>query len=55
MRRRSYSVVYGAKIKFKEGDDVKEGDSLVEWDPYTYAILTEVGGTVRIGRRAVKR
>ncbi len=42
-----YSVVYGAKIKFKEGEDVKEGDGLVEWDPYTYAILTEVGGTVQ--------
>jgi DNA-directed RNA polymerase subunit beta' len=42
-----YSVVYGAKIKSKEGDDVKVGDSLVEWDPYTYAILTEVGGTLQ--------
>ena len=45
--KEKYSVVYGAKIKFKEHDDVKEGDSLVEWDPYTYAILTEVGGTVQ--------
>jgi DNA-directed RNA polymerase subunit beta' len=45
--KEKYSVVYGAKIKFKEGDDVKEGDSLVEWDPYTYAILTEVGGTIQ--------
>jgi DNA-directed RNA polymerase subunit beta' len=45
--KEKYSVVYGAKIKFKEGDEVREGDSLVEWDPYTYAILTEVGGTVQ--------
>jgi DNA-directed RNA polymerase subunit beta' len=45
--KEKYSVVYGAKIKFKEHEDVKEGDSLVEWDPYTYAILTEVGGTVQ--------
>ncbi|MCI0424029.1 MAG: DNA-directed RNA polymerase subunit beta', partial [Acidobacteria bacterium] len=45
--KEKYSVVYGAKIKFREGDDVKVGDSLVEWDPYTYAILTEVGGTVQ--------
>jgi DNA-directed RNA polymerase subunit beta' len=45
--KEKYSVVYGAKIKFKEGDEVKEGDSLVEWDPYTYAILTEVGGTIQ--------
>ena len=41
-----YSVVYGAKIKVEEGQDVKMG-SLVEWDPYTYAILTEVGGTIQ--------
>jgi DNA-directed RNA polymerase subunit beta' len=42
-----YSVVYGAKIKVEEGQDVKMGSGLVEWDPYTYAILTEVGGTIQ--------
>jgi DNA-directed RNA polymerase subunit beta' len=42
-----YSVVYGAKIKLKEEDELKVGDVLVEWDPYTYAILTEVGGTIQ--------
>ena len=42
-----YSVVYGAKIKVSEGQEVRVGDGLVEWDPYTYAILTEVGGTIQ--------
>ncbi len=41
-----YSVVYGAKVKFSEGDRVSKGQVLVEWDPYTFAILTEIGGTV---------
>jgi DNA-directed RNA polymerase subunit beta' len=42
-----YVVVYGAKVKFNEGDKVTKGQVLVEWDPYTFAILTEIGGTVQ--------
>src|SRR5712672_1588393 len=45
--RERYSVVYGAKLKVNEGDQVKLGDVLVEWDPYTFAILTEIGGTAQ--------
>src|SRR5256885_2107437 len=41
-----YSVVYGAKVKFDDGSPVQLGQVLVEWDPYTFAILTEIGGTV---------
>jgi DNA-directed RNA polymerase subunit beta' len=41
-----YAVVYGAKLKVKEGDPVTLGHVMVEWDPYTFAILTEIGGTV---------
>jgi len=42
-----YTVVYGAKLKVNEGDHVKVGATLVEWDPYTFAILTEVSGAVQ--------
>src|SRR6266576_565746 len=42
-----YSVVYGAKVKVNEGDQVQLGQVMVEWDPYTFAILTEIGGTVQ--------
>ncbi|HET8668306.1 MAG TPA: DNA-directed RNA polymerase subunit beta', partial [Terriglobales bacterium] len=42
-----YSVVYGAKVRFAEGEHVSKGQVLVEWDPYTFAILTEIGGTVQ--------
>ncbi len=45
--RERYSVVYGAKIRFAEGSPVKVGDIIVEWDPYTFSILTEVGGKVQ--------
>jgi len=42
-----YTVVYGAKLKVEEGATVKVGATLVEWDPYTFAILTEVGGSIQ--------
>jgi DNA-directed RNA polymerase subunit beta' len=42
-----YTVVYGAKVRVEEGGPVKVGSTLVEWDPYTFAILTEVTGTIQ--------
>jgi DNA-directed RNA polymerase subunit beta' len=41
-----YSVAYGATLKVKDGQKIKPGQVLVEWDPYSFAILTEFGGTV---------
>jgi DNA-directed RNA polymerase subunit beta' len=41
-----YSVAYGALLKVKEGQRIKPGQVLVEWDPYSFAILTEFGGTI---------
>jgi DNA-directed RNA polymerase subunit beta' len=45
--RERNAVVYGAKIKVADGAAVKPGDVIVEWDPYTFSILTEVGGTAQ--------
>jgi DNA-directed RNA polymerase subunit beta' len=45
--RERYSVVYGAHLKVRDGQHVERGQILVEWDPYTFSILTEGGGTVR--------
>ena len=42
-----YTIVYGAKLKVEEEQQVTEGTVLVEWDPYTFAILTEFSGTVQ--------
>ncbi len=44
-----YPVTYGAKIRVEEGQEVKPGDLLVEWDPYTTPIITEVSGRVKFG------
>jgi DNA-directed RNA polymerase subunit beta' len=42
-----YHVVYGARLKVEEGQPVTIGQTLAEWDPYTFSILTETGGTVQ--------
>jgi DNA-directed RNA polymerase subunit beta' len=47
--RRRYSVIYGAKLKVKDGQKVKEGEILAEWDPYSIPVLTEVSGRVKFG------
>ncbi|MGE0472220.1 MAG: DNA-directed RNA polymerase subunit beta' [Nitrospirales bacterium] len=47
--REKYSLVYGAKIKLKDGEKVEIGQKIVEWDPYSLTILTEVGGRVAYG------
>jgi DNA-directed RNA polymerase subunit beta' len=41
-----YPIAYGATLLIKDGGRVEEGQKIAEWDPYTFAILTEVGGTV---------
>ncbi len=43
------SVIYGAKLKVQDGQEVQAGDILAEWDPYTVPILTEVGGYIKFG------
>jgi DNA-directed RNA polymerase subunit beta' len=47
--RETYPVVYGSVIKVTEGDIVKPGTTLVEWDPFTVPIITEVSGKVKYG------
>jgi DNA-directed RNA polymerase subunit beta' len=47
--RRRYSVIYGAKLKVKDGQKVKEGELMAEWDPYSIPVLTEVSGRVKFG------
>ena len=45
--RERYAVVYGAHLRVQDGQQVEPGQILVEWDPYTFSILTEQRGTVR--------
>jgi DNA-directed RNA polymerase subunit beta' len=46
LEKERYSVVYGAKLLVKDGQKIDPGQNLVEWDPFTFSILTETGGTV---------
>ncbi len=41
-----YPVVYGARVMMEDGAPVKSNQILLEWDPYTFSILTEVSGVV---------
>src|SRR5437868_4902401 len=41
-----YALVYGSTLKVHDGQHVDAGQPLVEWDPFTSAILTEVAGKV---------
>ena len=47
--REKYSIVYGAKLLVEEGKRIEIGQRLVEWDPYSTPILTELGGKIAMG------
>ena len=44
--RERHAVVYGARLKVAEEAEVKQGQLLVEWDPYSFTIMTESNGKV---------
>ncbi|MBW1897597.1 MAG: DNA-directed RNA polymerase subunit beta' [Deltaproteobacteria bacterium] len=42
-------VIYGAHVMVKDGQEVKPGDLLATWDPFTTPIITETDGLVKFG------
>ena len=42
-----FKVPYGAIVKVKDGEEVKSGAMLFEWDPHRTPILAEVSGLIR--------
>jgi DNA-directed RNA polymerase subunit beta' len=46
VERAVHRVQYGARMKVDEGDLIKRGQRIAEWDPYTRPILTEVDGKI---------
>ena len=40
------NIPYGSKLFFKDGDMVKDGDMICEWDPFNAVIVAETGGRV---------
>jgi DNA-directed RNA polymerase subunit beta' len=47
--REHHRLVYGAVLRAVDGERVKAGQILAEWDPFAVPILTEVGGIVQFG------
>jgi DNA-directed RNA polymerase subunit beta' len=44
--RAVHRIQYGSRMLVDEGDKIKRGQRIAEWDPYTRPVLTEVEGTV---------
>ncbi len=40
------NIPYGSKLYFSNGDTVKKGDVICEWDPFNAVIVSEAGGKV---------
>jgi DNA-directed RNA polymerase subunit beta' len=45
--RASHKLSYGSKVFVKDGQAVKRGAKLFEWDPYTLPIIAEKGGVAK--------
>jgi DNA-directed RNA polymerase subunit beta' len=42
----SFNLPYGSHLFVKEGNKVKKGDMICEWDPFNAVIISEFGGKV---------
>lgn len=45
--RATHRLPYGAAILFADGESVKQGDRIAEWDPFTMPVITEKPGIVK--------
>jgi DNA-directed RNA polymerase subunit beta' len=43
----SYKLPYGSAILHKDGELVRKGDHLAEWDPYNIPVVAEASGVVK--------
>ena len=46
LERASHKLTYGSRLRVDEGDEIKRGARLAEWEPYAIPILTELEGKV---------
>ena len=42
----THNIPYGSKLFFNNGDAVKKGDVIIEWDPFNAVIVSEVSGKI---------
>jgi DNA-directed RNA polymerase subunit beta' len=47
-KKETYQVVYGARLKVQNGQQVAPGSTLAEWDPFTSVILSDASGKVLV-------
>jgi len=47
--REHHRLLYGAGLLVQDGDHIKPGQAVAEWDQFAQPILTEVGGMVKYG------
>ena len=45
----THSIPYGSTLYLKNGQDVKTGDLICEWDPYNAVIISEADGKIAYG------
>jgi len=45
--RERYPLVLGARLRISEGDRVKEGDLIAEWDPYNTPFISDISGIAK--------
>jgi len=46
--RERYKIPYGAVLSVHDGSTVKGGQVVVNWDPHTHPVVTEVGGIAQL-------
>ncbi len=44
--RSTHRLTYGARLFVDDGDTIKRGQRIAEWDPYTRPVMTEASGIV---------
>ncbi len=47
IEKERFPATYGARIFFADGDSVKVGEKIMEWDPFSIPILTEIKGFIK--------
>ena len=47
-----YDIPYGSVLYFKDGDSVRKGDRICEWDAYNATTIVEVAGTLKFENMA---
>jgi len=45
--RERYNLVYGARLRVRDGQKVEKGTTLAEWDPFANLVITEMGGVIK--------